>query len=45
MTRTLQSIRSTVRASLTKAAQQSYCDQMRPAVVRWIKFTHAGCLA
>ena len=45
MTRTLQSIRRTARASHTKAVQQSYRGHMRPVVARWSKFTDAGCLA
>ena len=45
MTRTLQSIRSTVRTSSTKAVQQHRCAWMRPVVARWSKLTDAGCLA
>jgi hypothetical protein len=44
MTRTLQSIRRTARASYTKAVQQRRCVHMRPVVARWSKFTDADCL-
>ncbi|HTT57504.1 MAG TPA: hypothetical protein VMF63_10365 [Opitutaceae bacterium] len=39
MTRTLQSICRSLRASSTKAVQQRRCVHLRPAVVRWSKFT------
>jgi hypothetical protein len=45
MTGISQSISRTVRASITKAVQQSCRGQMHPVVARWSKFTDAGCLA
>jgi hypothetical protein len=45
MTRTLQSMRNTVRTSITKAVQQRCRMHRRPVVARWSKFTDAGYLA